>query len=120
LFFGFVGADVPDGEGDCCLFLLSGLAVAAGHGDDFAHRGVRAAGLPGVFELGMQTGPEFGFVVLEVGHHVVPHGGRAEGFDECGCDSGKIFRLYVAEARMEVVVVMVVFDKWLLFVYGWD
>lgn len=80
--------DGPEGEGDgdfLFVFLLAlflGLVAAAGdHGDDFAERAGCVAGPPGVLYLVVQTGPDFGFVVLEVGHQVVPCCGGAEGFD---------------------------------------
>ena len=69
--------DGPEGEGDGDFFfyLLAlfgfAIAVAAGrrdHGDDFAERAGCVAGLPSVFDLVVQTSPDFGFVVLEVGH----------------------------------------------------
>lgn len=82
--------DGPEGEGDGdFLFvfwpaLFPGLVAAAAardHGDDFAERAGCVAGPPGVLDLVVQTGPDFGFVVLEVGHQVVPCCGGAEGFD---------------------------------------
>ena len=51
------------------------------YGDDFAEASACVASFPGVFDLGVQTGPDFVFVVLEVGHEVVPCCGGAEGFD---------------------------------------
>ena len=82
-------ADGPEGEGDGDFFFyllaLFGLAVATAgrrdYGDDFAERAGCVAGLPSVFDLVVQTSPDFGFVVLEVGYEVVPCCGGAEGFD---------------------------------------
>lgn len=75
-------ADCPEGEGggDFFLFLLF-FFFLLDYGDDFAETSACVAGAPGEFDLGVQAGPDFGFVVLEVGHEVVPCCGGAEGFD---------------------------------------
>ena len=86
-------ADGPEGEGDwdfllflfLCVFFDFALAITTAgrdfYGDDFAERAGCVAGFPSVFDLVVQTGPDFGFVVLEVGHQVVPCCRGAEGFD---------------------------------------
>ena len=89
-------ADGPEGEGDgdFVLFLVLlvffsvavaiAIAATAGrrdYGDDFAEGAGRVAGSPGVLYLLVHAGPDFGFVVFEVGHEVVPCCGGAEGFD---------------------------------------
>ena len=86
-------ADGPEGEGDgdfvvvffLVLLFFFGIAIAAAagrrdDGDDFAEGAGCVAGSPGVLYLLMHTGPDFGFVMLEVGHEVVPCCGGAEGF----------------------------------------
>lgn len=86
-------ADVPHGEGDwdfllflfLCVFFDFALAITTAgrdfYGDDFAESCSCVAGSPGMYYLVVQTGPDFGFMVLQVGHEVVPCCGGAEGFD---------------------------------------
>ena len=72
--FGVVsGADCPEGEGDGDFFLLAFfgfvvVVVGRGYSDDFAEASACVASFPGVLHLVVETGPDFGFVVLEVGH----------------------------------------------------
>lgn len=112
LFF-FSGADVPEGERNREFF----AAVLVGHGDDFADCQVLVAIWPGLLDLRVVAGPDFGFVVGDVGDEVGPGCGGGEGFDYDGCDGSKVFVLDVAEVGAEVAVVIV--GEGLLVVHSW-
>jgi hypothetical protein len=93
---------------------LGGLGVGAGgwngDGDNFYECRVSVEGAEASGELGVQAGPDLGFVGLEIWDEVVPGWGRGEGFEDEGC----YCRQVCFEEISEVGVWRVGIGKWLL------